>query len=174
MTDGRLSPEVLEAVFAVWQAQRGSASVTEPQPPRAQRMKVVFRKTVSDQNYGHESAELSLEYDVPPGEDHAEYGQVLLAQVRHLVHAELTRSPSIAVRRALNPAPRLCSECELALADEEGYIHAGCDEERQARRKREDEERQAKWNAERVAAALAGAGDDDADDDEADDEDEPL
>lgn len=66
--------------------------------------RVVFRKQVSDGNYGTEAAEVAL--DVPLGEvyDLSEEGVASTLQAaRRLVHEELARSPSASVRRALEP-----------------------------------------------------------------------
>jgi hypothetical protein len=65
-----------------------------------QRMRVSFRKQLSDGNYGSETAEASIELDV---EDDDWNLDALLMDVRARVHAELARSPSAAVRRALTP-----------------------------------------------------------------------
>lgn len=67
---------------------------------------VVFRKQVSDGNFGSEIAEVSLdlEEDTFSDDDVA----ALLATARRMVHAELAQSPSPGVRRAVEyprPAP---------------------------------------------------------------------
>jgi len=71
---------------------------------------VVFRKQVSDGNYGSEVAEVMLEVDM---DDVAEAREVVLAlaleNARQLVHTELGRSPSATVRRALEP-PKVSEE----------------------------------------------------------------
>ena len=71
---------------------------------------VVFRKQVSDGNYGSEVAEVMLEVDdfkdtALSDIDKASEEAIAAALVRarHLVHAELGRSPSTTVRRALEP-----------------------------------------------------------------------
>jgi transglycosylase-like protein with SLT domain len=78
------------------------------------RVRVTFRKSVSDGNYGSELAEASLEYDVDPNEEQTDYAEALLMDARMRVHAELGRSPSEAVRRAVKaqqrPAPVLPPE----------------------------------------------------------------
>lgn len=58
--------------------------------------RVTVRKQVSDGNYGTEAVEVSM--DAVPGLE----AQVL-EHVRDLVHAELLRSPSASVRRAVEP-----------------------------------------------------------------------
>jgi len=78
--------------------------------PEQIRARVVFRKQVSDGNYGTEAAEVAL--DVPLGEVYdlsEESVAVTLATARRLVHEELAKSPSGNVRRALEPPrpPRL-------------------------------------------------------------------
>lgn len=76
--------------------------------PSEIRARVVFRKQLSDGNYGTESAEVAI--DVPLGEvyDLSE-GTIAetLATARRLVHAELSRSPSPNVVRALGEAKRI-------------------------------------------------------------------
>jgi hypothetical protein len=68
----------------------------------APRIRVTFRKALSDSNYGTEAAEISFDHEVEVGQEF-EQGDVLLQQARAHVHAELARSPSAAVRRALEP-----------------------------------------------------------------------
>jgi hypothetical protein len=68
----------------------------------APRIRVTFRKALSDSNYGTEAAEISFDQEIEPGQEF-EQGDVLLQQARAHVHAELARSPSAAVRRALEP-----------------------------------------------------------------------
>lgn len=58
--------------------------------------RVGFRKQVSDGNYGTEAAEVS--FDVLSGLEAQG-----LERARNLVHAELMRSPSANVRRAVEP-----------------------------------------------------------------------
>jgi hypothetical protein len=70
---------------------------------------VVFRKQVSDGNYGTEAAEVSL--DVSYAYDGPDWDKVVretLTDARRLVHEELGRSPSANVRRALEP-PRVAA-----------------------------------------------------------------
>ena len=77
-----------------------------PDMPQRQ-IRVVFKKQVSDGNYGSESAEVTLEEwdDDAKGDDGA-LAEELLANARNLVHAELARSPNPRVRAALQlPLP---------------------------------------------------------------------
>jgi len=65
--------------------------------------RVVFRKQVSDGNYGTEAAEVALEvtgdvYDVTE-----EVIALTLENARKLVHEELARSPAWRVRDAVKP-----------------------------------------------------------------------
>jgi len=74
------------------------------------RARVVFRKQLSDGNYGSEVAEVML--DVPLGEVYdlsEEAVASTLETARRLVHEQLLKSPSSAVRRALEPAPSVPS-----------------------------------------------------------------
>jgi len=65
---------------------------------------VVFRKQVSDGNYGSEVAEVLLEVDMDDAHEAREAVLALaLENARQLVHAELRKSPSSNVRRALEP-----------------------------------------------------------------------
>jgi hypothetical protein len=76
-------------------------------------------------------------------------------------------------------APRLCNECKEPLSDDEDYLHPACEQQLLERRKREEDERRAKWEADRAERQaeyqrereLAGVG---ASTDEEDDEDLPL
>ena len=72
--------------------------------------RVVFRKQVSDGNYGSEVAEVALE--TSPGLE-----AMTLAHARDLVHAELARSPSGTVRRALE-SPKLATAPNIDDDDE--------------------------------------------------------
>ena len=64
-------------------------------------VRAVFRKQVSDNNYGSEVAECTLEREPEPGEEAGIVAEELLAAARRRVHDELRNSPSMAVRRAL-------------------------------------------------------------------------
>jgi hypothetical protein len=64
-------------------------------------VRVSFRKQLSDGNYGTEAAEVTLEDVVEGDGDGDALAEVLLLQARRLVHAELGRSPSANVRRAI-------------------------------------------------------------------------
>jgi len=69
-------------------------------------IRVTFRKAVSDDSYGTEAAEVTLqdwmtdEYDVNDQELVAER---MLASARRMVHEELSKSPSPQVRRRMVP-----------------------------------------------------------------------
>jgi hypothetical protein len=78
------------------------------EPPR---VRVTFRKQVSDGNYGTEAAEYTLECDQMDG-----VADALLQRARALVHAELNRSPSPSVRRALEPPPPLAGGAPMRTA----------------------------------------------------------
>jgi hypothetical protein len=67
------------------------------------RVRVSFRKELSDGNYGTEAAEVTFEDEVEPEADEAKRAARLLAMARYCVHEELLRSPSSAVRRAVEP-----------------------------------------------------------------------
>jgi len=62
---------------------------------------VIFRKQVSDGNYGTESAEVLLEIDDATDDELVATG---LALARQLVHAELAKSPAWRVRDAVTPS----------------------------------------------------------------------
>lgn len=64
-------------------------------------LRASFAKQVSDGQYGHERAEVTVEIDEPNVD-----ADQLLFELRTSVHAELSRSPSEAVRSALNAPPR--------------------------------------------------------------------
>jgi hypothetical protein len=65
--------------------------------------RVVFRKQVSDGNYGTETAEVVLDVlsDMDDGSWNTSSVRACLELARRLVHEELARSPSANVRRAL-------------------------------------------------------------------------
>jgi hypothetical protein len=67
-------------------------------------IRVNFSKQVNDANYGWETARVEFEV-VPDDEASEEVDEtatpVLLARARAYVHAELSKSPNAAVRRAL-------------------------------------------------------------------------
>ena len=74
-------------------------------PPRL--VRVTFRKQVSDGNYGTEAAEVQLDWTVTDDElatADVEAALDMLAQAREVVHNELRRSPSAAVRRSVEMA----------------------------------------------------------------------
>jgi hypothetical protein len=74
-----------------------------PEPNR-----VVFRKQVSDGNYGSETAEIHLDVEFAEGEVLEEAVAAALANARRLVHDELRHSPSWSVQRALEyPKPEV-------------------------------------------------------------------
>jgi len=71
------------------------------------RARVVFRKQVSDGNYGTEAAEVMLDVESDTDVDwNTETVSACLDLARRLVHEELSKSPSLTVRRALEP-PKL-------------------------------------------------------------------
>jgi hypothetical protein len=66
---------------------------------------VSFRKQLSDGNYGSEVGEVMLNFEVDEADGLVDGDvQELLAKARAAVHGELLRSPSVTVRRALEPA----------------------------------------------------------------------
>jgi hypothetical protein len=80
----------------------------------ARLVRVSFAKGVSDGNYGTERAEVSLDWYVTDDEllsADTEAAISMLAQARELVLNELRRSPSAAVRRAVETvAPQPIAE----------------------------------------------------------------
>jgi hypothetical protein len=74
------------------------------------RVHVVFRKQVSDGNYGSESAEVWL--DVFEADDDAAIA-VRLETARRLVHAELAKSLAWRVRDAVTPSEQDVEEVPL-------------------------------------------------------------
>ncbi len=147
-------------------------------------IQVQFEKRVNDGDYGSDLVQLRLSADVDDGEDADELVAALLHQVRQRVTLDLRNSVTLAVRRRMNPKPRLCAECQQILSDDDDYEHAACEEVRVARRKAEDEERRgieelarlreesARWSARFAAerAALGPMGTDEASDEDEDDE----
>lgn len=75
---------------------------------------VTFRKQISDGNFGSEVAEVTLQAPVDEGADYRLDVAAALSHARMAVQSELRQSPSIAVRRALEPqAPRQTHTDEL-------------------------------------------------------------
>lgn len=67
-------------------------------------VRVMFRKQISDGNYGSETAEIALEDTLPSNasdEEHDMLAEALLMQARRHVLTELGRSGSTAVCRAV-------------------------------------------------------------------------
>lgn len=97
---------------------------------------VDFKKTVSDGNYGNETANVQYVVQIDDGEDPEEVVRQVITRARGRAIAELNGSESISVRRALNPPKRLCSECGEDLGDDESFAHEGCREKRRQRQER--------------------------------------
>jgi len=105
-----------------------------PEPNR-----VVFRKQVSDGNYGSEVAEVTLDVESDFGETTEQSVAATLANARRLVFDELRHSPSSNVRRALEyPKPveetlqrRAEESAELELAIGKRQAYADEDEDRE-------------------------------------------
>jgi len=97
--------------------------------------RVVFRKQVSDGNYGSEIAEVTLDVESDFGETTEQSMAATLANARRLVHDELRHSPSANVRRALEyPKPieeraRESAELELAIGKRQAYADDDDDRE---------------------------------------------
>lgn len=69
-------------------------------------VRVVFRKQVSDGNYGSESVEVGLERHVDDDKAmdlDSGIAAELLSEARRLAEHELMQSPSVAVRRVFHP-----------------------------------------------------------------------
>ncbi len=104
---------------------------------------VEFRRTVSDGNYGNETAamQFTIDIDRESGEDPQFVGKIALSAARAHVLAELKESGSLNIRRALIPQIRKCNRCGEVLPDDfMGYLHPACSELERAER---DERRQA-------------------------------
>lgn len=91
-------------------------------PDKQQRnVHIVYRRQVSDGNYGTESAEVSLDWFVDNDENTTEdiaAAEEMLAQARDLVLAHLRGSLSENVKRAVSPHPAtaLTARAEMARA----------------------------------------------------------
>jgi hypothetical protein len=127
---------------------------------------VEFEKRINDGNYGSEKATAQYVAQVDEGDNPDEVIRQLVARGRDRVVAELKDSESISVRWALNPPKRLCAECGEELPDDEhSSYHQACREVRDARYKREAEEREARWRAEREPVGVGVSDDDDTPED---------
>ena len=99
-----------------------------------------FRRTVSDRNYGNESAQAAMTAEIEEGEDLAVAQAALLAECRAQVFTTLSNSPSLQVRLSLRREERSCYECHQPMEDfEPGQMHQACREAREARQKEADE-----------------------------------
>lgn len=133
----------------------------------------------SNNDYGSDKAEVTLNAALEPNEEPEMVLRILLDMARAQVEGDLKRSPSLTVRRALIREVRTCNRCGQALADEErSYMHEACrqaeDAEREARRAeqlrgREERNRQLDVVIEdedrELVRTLARRGDDDDDED---------
>lgn len=79
-------------------------------------VRVTFKKTVSDGNYGGETSEIQLEAPVENEDDEDTVAEGLMLEARRLVHAELARSPSANVRRAVGAERSAAPQHAAALA----------------------------------------------------------
>lgn len=96
---------------------------------------VEFRKTVSDREYGNESAHCQLSAEIEEGEEVTEAYVLLGTAARAHVMAQLSGSNNLQVRRNTNPRPRICNHCQKPLSDESnGYLHRECDQAMQDER----------------------------------------
>jgi hypothetical protein len=136
----------------------------------------------SNGDYGSDKAEVQLTAALELL-DSAELAlPILLAQARQAVEMDLSRSPSLNVRRQTITEYRTCSRCGERLPDEErSYVHKACkeaeDAEREARyqelKARELEKQAQAWaesNAIAEERAMVGVAADDDDEDDDDDE----
>lgn len=135
----------------------------------------------SNGDYGSDKAETTVHAELERGEDPELSLRIMLDLARAQCEADLSRSPSLTVRRGVLPEYRSCSRCRERLPDDErSYMHPACkeaeDAEREARhqelkaqRDRENAEQWALSNAnaeERELVGVAAAeGDDDEDED---------
>jgi hypothetical protein len=138
----------------------------------------------SNGDYGSDKAEVQLTAALDDGTNVEMALRMLLDLGRVAVEADLKRSPSLAVRRALITEYRTCNRCGERLDDaERGYLHPACKEaedaerearlaEREARHqelKRQREEQERAWDdddanaEERGLVGVMTAGDDEED-----------
>jgi hypothetical protein len=139
---------------------------------RVTNISVELEKRVSDGDYGSERAQVRLDVVLDAHDEPSACLEALLYLGRHQAEADLKRSVNLNVRRALKPPPRLCSDCEQPLEDEDRtYLHRACDERRRAERAeqlaRAREEHEALLNGTEGGELVPiGARDGDADGDE--------
>ena len=98
---------------------------------RVSQVTVDFKKTVSDGNYGNETANVQYVVLVDEGEDPDQVVREVIQRARGRAIEELSGSESISVRRALNPPKRVCAGCGNELGDEESYRCIACEQERE-------------------------------------------
>jgi hypothetical protein len=83
-------------------------------------IRVSFSRQANDGDYGSETARCELEYAVGPEDDEMvlrEMPALLLIDAREFVHAELTRSPNVKVRRAVE-APKVAAGTDGPTGDD--------------------------------------------------------
>jgi len=79
--------------------------------------RATYRGAVSDDHYGTEAAEITLEQSVPEGTPASEVAEQLLGEAKALVHKQLALSTSSDVRRAV--AARAPAVAAVVPADDE-------------------------------------------------------
>jgi len=142
---------------------------------RVTRISIALEQRLGDNDYGSERAQVEYTADLLASDDVIDCTTELLQFARGTIFHTLSESKTRAIRRKVNPAPRLCNECKQPLGDDnDGYYHEACENVMLERRKLEDQERRAKYEAERKEREaeyrrereLAGVGSDDDDDED--------
>jgi len=150
---------------------------------RVTRVSIALEQRLGDNDYGSERAQVEYSAELGAEDDALDCTQKLLWQARAQISHTLSNSRTLVIRRKANPRPRLCNECKQPLGDDnDGYYHEACETVMLERRKQEDLERRAKYEAERLERQaeyqrereLAGVGVSSDDDDDDDDVDVPL
>jgi len=117
-------------------------------------------KMFSDGNYGHQQTEVSYTAEVGDGEDPEQVTIVLMARATAQVRVQLGESETLNIRRAVNPQPRVCGYCQIALLDWDNYSHKACEEQKRAERDVARAAQNEEWNRQREseeALAVIGA-----------------
>jgi len=116
---------------------------------RVTRISIALEQRLGDNDYGSERAEVEYTAELGAEDDALDCTQKLLWQARVQLFHQLSNSRTLAIRRKANPPARFCRECKQPLTDADDYYHAACEEVIEARRQHQEDERRAKWAAER-------------------------
>jgi hypothetical protein len=115
---------------------------------RVTRISIALEQRLGDNDYGSERVQVEYSADLQASDDVIDSTTCLLDLARGTIFRTLSKSRTLAIRRKANPPARLCNECKQPLDDDNhGYYHEACEQTMLERRKREDQERRAQYEA---------------------------